>query len=79
MPALSNEYESHDQLRDAFERGDDLEAVVETCRQAVVGGQSELSFQLEIWDATLVRIRRIEKMMQAQKPSSPSQSDGSGW
>jgi hypothetical protein len=66
------------QLWEAFERGDDLDALVEACRQEVAGGASENSLQLEIWEATLVRIRRIDQMMRDQKPSPPPQGDGSG-
>ena len=65
------------QLWEAFERGDDLDALVETCRQAVAGGTTDRSLQLEIWEATLVRIRRIDQMMRDQKPSPPPQEDGS--
>jgi len=67
------------QLWEAFERGDDLDALVETCRQDVAGGATTLILQLEIWEATLVRIRRIDQMMRDQKPSPPPQEDGSGW
>ena len=66
------------QLWEAFERGDDLDALVEACRQEVAGGATTLSLQLEIWEATLVRIRRIDQMMRDQKPSPPQQGDGSG-
>jgi hypothetical protein len=66
------------QLWEAFERGDDLDALVETCRQDVAGGATTLTLQLEIWEATLVRIRRIDQMMRDQKPSPPQQGDGSG-
>ena len=65
------------QLWEAFEQGDDLDALVETCRQAVAGGTTDRSLQLEIWEATLVRIRRIDQMMRDQKPSPPQQGDGS--
>ena len=66
------------QLWEAFERGDDLDALVEACSQEVAGGATTLSLQLEIWEATLVRIRRIDQMMRDQKPSPPQQGDGSG-
>jgi hypothetical protein len=55
------------QLWEAFERGDDLEALVQECRSAVDAGNSERSFQLEVWTFTLARIRRIERMMRDQQ------------
>jgi hypothetical protein len=45
------------QLWEAFERREDLEALVEDCRRAV---------QLEVWQTTLQRIRKIETMMQGR-------------
>ena len=56
------------QLWEAFERGEDLEALVEGCRQAVNSGEREASFRLEIWQATLLRIRRLETLMRQQRP-----------
>ena len=47
------------QLWAAFERGEPLEALVEQCPPG---------FQKEVWSTTLVRIRKIEKMMAGQKP-----------
>ncbi len=55
------------QLWEAFERGDDLEALVEECRAAVAAGDGARSFQLEVWTFTLARIRRIERMMRDQQ------------
>jgi hypothetical protein len=55
-------------LWEAFERGEDLEAAVEACRQAVEAGDRSLAFQLEVWTFTLARIRRIERMMRDQRP-----------
>jgi len=54
------------QLWEAFERGKPLEEMVEQCPPG---------FQKEVWSSTLVRIRKIEKMMQgktapAVKPDS---------
>jgi hypothetical protein len=46
------------QLWDAFERKEDLEALVETCPPG---------FQKEVWIATLQRIRKIERLMQGQQ------------
>ena len=63
------------QLWEAFERGEDLEALVESCRQAVASGESEASFRLEIWQATLVRIRRLETVMQQQRPPAKGEPD----
>jgi hypothetical protein len=45
------------QLWEAFERGQPLEAMVEQCPPG---------FQKEVWSSTLVRIRKIEKMMQGK-------------
>ena len=55
------------QLWEAFERGEAIEDLVESCRQAVAGGAVERSLQLEIWQTTLIRIRRIETMMTKEK------------
>ena len=60
------------QLWDAFERGDDIEALVAECRSAVESGEGQLNFQLDVWQNTLVRIRRIERLMADQTPSGPS-------
>ena len=46
------------QLWEAFERGEPLEAMVEQCPPG---------FQKEVWSTTLVRIRKIEKMMEGQQ------------
>ncbi len=51
-------------LWEAFERGDNLERLVEELAQQVeAGADQELTFQLEVWRTTLPRIRRIEAMM----------------
>ena len=63
------------QLWEAFERGEDLEALVESSRQAVASGESEASFRLEIWQATLVRIRRLETVMRQQRPPAKGEPD----
>jgi hypothetical protein len=55
------------QLWEAFERGDNLEALVQGCRDAVEAGDRERSFQLEVWTFTLARIRRIERTMRDQQ------------
>ena len=55
------------QLWEAFERGEALESLVEQC---------PLGFQKEVWSTTLVRIRKIELMMQGTTaPVNPSDSD----
>lgn len=65
------------QLWDAFERGEPIEALVADCRQAVAEGDASRRFQLEVWQVTLERIRRIEAMMAGQprasdRPEPPS-------
>ncbi|MEA5413190.1 hypothetical protein VB737_15605 [Synechococcus sp. BA-120 BA3] len=54
------------QLWEAFERREDLEALLEDCRRAVAAGERERAFQLEVWQTTLQRIRKIETMMQGR-------------
>ena len=46
------------QLWEAFERKEDLEALVESCAPG---------FQKEVWTTTLQRLRKIERMMQGQQ------------
>jgi hypothetical protein len=60
------------ELWDAFERGEDLEPLVERCRgeaTGVAGGEAGAmaAFRLEVWEATLRRIRRIEALMKDRK------------
>jgi hypothetical protein len=55
------------QLWDAFERGDDLEALVASCSSAVEAGDQGRAFQLEVWTTTLKRIRKIETLMRDQQ------------
>lgn len=64
------------QLWEAFERGEDLEALVEGCRQAAAAGEAGADFRLEIWQATLGRIRKLETVMRQQRPPGGSQSNG---
>jgi hypothetical protein len=66
------------QLWEAFERGEDLEALVEGCRQAVEAGEPDSAFKLEIWQATLGRIRRLETVMRQQRPPGGGGADGAG-
>jgi len=59
------------QLWECFERGEDLESLLAGCRSAVAAGETERAFQLEIWEITLLRIRRIEAMMaDRQRPEA---------
>lgn len=62
------------QLWDAFERGEDLDALVAECRSAVEGGAGQRRFQLEVWTTTLARIRKIEHLMRDQR--QPGRPDG---
>ena len=47
------------QLWEAFERGEDIEALVAGCQD---------TFQKQVWQTCLQRIRRIEAMMEKQQP-----------
>jgi hypothetical protein len=47
------------QLWEAFERGEPIEQLVESCAPG---------FQKEVWASTAVRIRRIERLMANRKP-----------
>jgi hypothetical protein len=51
------------QLWDAFERGEDLDALLEACRAEAEAGAEGAAFRLEVWQTTRTRIRRIETMM----------------
>lgn len=53
------------EIWDAFERGEDLDALLEVCREKATAG-GEAAFRLEVWQATLTRIRRIEALMKDQ-------------
>lgn len=52
-------------LWEAFERGESIEQAVDVLAEQVrhAGGGSPEAFQLEVWQATLPRIRKIEAMM----------------
>ena len=63
------------QLWEAFERGENLEALVEGCREAVASGEPDAAFRLEIWQATLVRIRKLEAVMRQQRPPGKGEPD----
>ena len=56
------------QLWEAFERGEAIDELVAKCRGAVAGGEAGRRFQLEVWEVTLRRIRRIETLMRNQPP-----------
>ena len=57
------------ELWDAFERGEDLDGLLERCRsEASSPGASAAAFRQEVWETTLTRIRRIETMMKDQPP-----------
>lgn len=55
------------QLWDAFERGENIEELVAECGNAVDGGDTSRRFQLEVWQVTLQRIRKIESLMRDQQ------------
>jgi hypothetical protein len=54
-------------LWEAFEQGQDIDALVAQCRAAVQAGDRSRAFELEVWSTTLERIRKIERMMATQK------------
>ncbi len=56
-------------LWEAFERGESPEALVEDCRRAVAAGEQSQRLQLEVWETTLGRIRKIEALMRDRSPS----------
>jgi len=62
------------QLWEAFEQGGDLEALVEATQQEAASGDAAVAFRLEVWQQTLVRIRRIEAAMK-QTTRPPSSED----
>ena len=64
------------QLWDAFEGGQDLEALVAECRQAVNAGASQRAFQLEVWQTTLERIRKIEGIMRGREAPDGQKAPG---
>jgi hypothetical protein len=59
------------ELWDAFERREDIEGLVQACREAVEQGDASRRFQLEVWQVTLQRIRKIETMM-GNQPRPPA-------
>jgi hypothetical protein len=66
------------ELWDAFERGEDLEALLNACRDRAAAGAAQAAleaFRLEVWQQTLQRIRRIEALMAGQRPPSSSDAE----
>ena len=69
------------ELWDAFEAGDDIEAMVEQLRgslaEAPAGtpAAADGAFRLEVWETTRLRIRRIETLMRDQAPAAPPPAD----
>ena len=59
------------ELWDAFERGEDLEALLESCRCRAEASEPGEAFRLEVWSTTLGRIRKIERLMAGQSPPRP--------
>ena len=58
-------------LWDAFERGDNLDALLESCRLEAASGDSQARFRLEIWQTSLERIRKLEVMMKNKQDPGP--------
>jgi len=56
------------ELWDAFERGDDPEALVAQAAEEAQDGDDSQRFRLEVWQTTLARIRKIEALMLDQRP-----------
>jgi hypothetical protein len=54
------------ELWEAYEQGEDLDALLAKCRGEVEAGGADAGFRLEVWQTTLTRIRRIETMMKDQ-------------
>ena len=55
------------ELWEAFERREDIEAMVAGC-------PADDAFRLEVWQTTLGRIRKIEQLMDGKAPTPPSDS-----
>jgi len=52
------------ELMKAFEAGEDLDAKLEAQAQIAGGGDAEEIWRLEVWQKMLLRIRKMQKMMQ---------------
>ncbi len=61
------------QIWDAFERGESPEEMVEECRRAVEAGDASRQLQLEVWQTTAERIRRIERLMRDKRAAGRSE------
>jgi hypothetical protein len=59
-------------LWECLERGENPEALVEGCREAVAAGSEDLRLQLEVWERTLARIRRLEATMAGRRAPDPN-------
>ncbi len=65
------------EIWDAFERGEDIDTLVEALQnsiaQAAAGDRRDTpaAFRLEVWQATRIRIRRIEALMRGKTPPPP--------
>ena len=52
------------ELMKAFEAGENLDAKLEAQAQIAGGGDAEEIWRLEVWQKMLLRIRKMQKMMQ---------------
>lgn len=60
-------------LWDAFERGENLDALLEACAAEAAAGDDGAAFRLGIWRTTRERIRRLEALMASRRdPGSGS-------
>jgi hypothetical protein len=65
------------ELWDAFERGENPEALVAQAALDAQQGDDNLRFRLEVWQSTLARIRKIEALMSDQRPPAGPPSGSS--
>ncbi|CAK6686682.1 MULTISPECIES: hypothetical protein [unclassified Synechococcus] len=71
------------ELWDAFEAGDDIEAMVEQLRGSLAEAPpgtpaaADGTFRLEVWETTRLRIRRIETLMRGQAPGASAPAEDS--
>ena len=56
------------ELWDAFERGEDLEALLAQAATDAQTGDDTARFRQEVWQTTAARIRKIETLMRDQRP-----------
>ena len=54
--------------------GEPIEELVEACRRQAEEkpADGEAALRLSVWETTLQRIRKIEALMEKQKPGGPS-------